>query len=46
MTEALKARIRVAITDQTTADELIALLEAMAAANADLEARVAALEAV
>lgn len=45
MTDALKARIRVAITDQTTADELIALLTALTAANADLEARVAALEA-
>lgn len=48
MSEELKERIRVAITDKETAEELIALLEsqsaAQAAINADFEARIAALE--
>lgn len=44
MSEELKKRIRVAITDKQTADELIALLEAQQAAIADLTQRVEALE--
>ena len=44
MSEELKQRIRVAITDQETANELIAILEAQAAAIADFESRIAALE--
>lgn len=41
MSDELKARIRIAITDADKAEELIALLEAIL----DLQTRVAALEA-
>lgn len=44
MSEELKQRIRVAITDKDTAEELIAILEAQTAAIADLTSRVEALE--
>lgn len=44
MSEELKQRIRVAITDKATADAFIALIESQAAAIADLTARVEALE--
>ncbi len=46
MSEELKQRIRVAITDQATADELIAIIDAQTAAIADQEARITALEPV
>lgn len=45
MSEELKQRIRIAITDQDTANAFIALILAQQAAIADLTARVAALEA-
>lgn len=44
MSEELKQRIRIAIADKETAEELIAMLETQAAAIADLTARVEALE--
>lgn len=44
MSQELKERIRIAIADKDTAEELIAILEAQAAAIADLTSRVAALE--
>lgn len=44
MSEELKQRIRIAIADKETAEELIAILEAQATAIADLTARVEALE--
>lgn len=44
MSEELKQRIRIAITDKATADAFIAMLEAQEAAIADLTARVEALE--
>ena len=44
MSEELKQRIRVAITDKATADAFIALIEAQQAAIADLQARVLDLE--
>lgn len=45
MSEELKARIRVAITDLETANELIAIIEGQAATIASQEARITALEA-
>lgn len=44
MSEELKQRIRIAIADKETAEELIAILESQAAAIADLTSRVEALE--
>lgn len=44
MSEELKQRIRAAITDKTTANELIALIEAQQTKIAELTARVLDLE--
>ena len=44
MSEELKQRIRIAIADKDKAEELIAIIAALLAGQADLESRVAALE--
>lgn len=46
MSEELKQRLRIAISDQETANELIALIEGQSATIAAQEVRIAALEAV
>lgn len=44
MSEELKQRIRIAITDKEKADELIAIIAALMAQAADFESRISALE--